>query len=194
MVTFIVFILGAYLLGSISSAVLICRLAGLGDPRAQGSGNPGTTNVLRIGGKKLAIFTLFGDALKGFLPVYIAHFTALSATALSFVALAAFIGHLFPIFFGFKGGKGVATALGVFLALAWPVGCMALITWIVVAALFRYSSLAALVMAILLPLYIYLWSNPHYLVAMITLSLLLIVKHRDNIRRLLSNSESKIKL
>jgi glycerol-3-phosphate acyltransferase PlsY len=194
MIIFIAFILGAYLLGSISSAVLTCRLAGLGDPRAQGSGNPGTTNVLRIGGKKLAIFTLLGDVLKGFIPVYLAHFTSLSAMALSFVALAAFIGHLFPVFFGFKGGKGVATALGVLLALAWPVGCAALITWIVVAALFRYSSLAALVTAVLLPLYVYLWSNPGYLIAVIIISLLLIVKHRDNIQRLLSGKESKIKL
>ena len=129
MITLIVFIIGAYLLGSISSAVLICKLADLGDPRAQGSGNPGTTNVLRLGGKKLAIFTLLGDTLKGFIPVYLAHFTSLSAMALSFIALAAFIGHLFPVFFGFKGGKGVATALGVLLALAWPVDCAALITW-----------------------------------------------------------------
>lgn len=194
MITFIAFLIGAYLLGSISSAVLICRLAGLGDPRAQGSGNPGTTNVLRIGGKKLAIFTLLGDMLKGFIPVYLAHFTSLSAMALSFIALAAFIGHLFPVFFGFKGGKGVATALGVLLALAWPVGCAALITWIVIAALFRYSSLAALVTAVLLPLYIYLWSNPEYLAAVIIISLLLIIKHRDNILRLWSGKESKIKL
>lgn len=194
MVTFIAFMIGAYLLGSISSAVLTCRLAGLGDPRAQGSGNPGTTNVLRIGGKKLAIFTLLGDLLKGFIPVYIAHFTSLSAMAISSIALAAFIGHLFPVFFGFKGGKGVATALGVLLALAWPVGCAALITWIVVAALFRYSSLAALVTAVLLPLYVYLWSNPEYLMAVIIISLLLIIKHRDNILRLWSGKESKIKL
>ncbi len=194
MITFIAFLIGAYLLGSISSAVLICRLAGLGDPRAQGSGNPGTTNVLRIGGKKLAIFTLLGDMLKGFIPVYLAHFTSLSAMALSFIALAAFIGHLFPVFFGFKGGKGVATALGVLLALAWPIGCAALITWIVIAALFRYSSLAALVTAVLLPLYIYLWSNPEYLAAVIIISLLLIIKHRDNILRLWSGKESKIKL
>lgn len=186
--------IGAYLLGSISSAVLICRLAGLGDPRAQGSGNPGTTNVLRLGGKKLAIFTLLGDMLKGFIPVYLAHFTSLSAMALSFIALAAFIGHLFPVFFGFKGGKGVATALGVLLALAWPVGCAALITWIVVAALFRYSSLAALITAVLLPLYVYLWSNPEYLIAVIIISLLLIIKHRDNILRLWHGTESKIKL
>jgi acyl phosphate:glycerol-3-phosphate acyltransferase len=194
MITFIAFMIGAYLLGSISSAVLICRLAGLGDPRAQGSGNPGTTNVLRLGGKKLAIFTLLGDMLKGFIPVYLAHFTSLSAMALSFIALAAFIGHLFPVFFGFKGGKGVATALGVLLALAWPVGCAALITWIVVAALFRYSSLAALITAVLLPLYVYLWSNPEYLIAVIIISLLLIIKHRDNILRLWSGKESKIKL
>lgn len=194
MITFIIFLIGAYLLGSISSAVLICRLAGLGDPRSQGSGNPGTTNVLRIGGKKLAIFTLLGDVLKGFIPVYIAHFTALSATALSFVALAAFIGHLFPVFFGFKGGKGVATALGVVFALAWPIGCAALLTWIVIAALFRYSSLAALITALLLPLYIYLWSKPSYLAAIIILSALLILKHRANIQRLLSGQESKIKL
>ncbi len=194
MILFSAFIIGAYLLGSISSAVLICKLAGLGDPRAQGSGNPGTTNVLRIGGKKLAIFTLLGDLLKGFLPVYCAHFTPLSATALSCIGLAAFIGHLFPVFFGFKGGKGVATALGVLLALAWPVGCAALLTWLLVAALFRYSSLAALMTAALLPLYVSLWSNPAYLMAVLIISLLLIVKHRDNIFRLWSGKESKIKL
>lgn len=194
MIILIVFLIGAYLLGSISSAVVICRIAGLGDPRTQGSGNPGTTNVLRLGGKKLAIFTLLGDMLKGFIPVYLAHFTTLPAPYLSYIGLAAFIGHLFPLFFGFKGGKGVATALGVLLALAWPVGCAALITWVVVAALFRYSSLAALVTAVLLPLYTYIGSNRAYLPAIILLSFLLIIKHQDNIKRLYSGTESKIKL
>lgn len=186
--------MGAYLLGSISSAVVICRMAGLGDPRTQGSGNPGTTNVLRIGGKKLAVFTLLGDLLKGFLPVYIAHFAHLPAMWLSCVALAAFIGHLFPIFFAFKGGKGVATALGVLLALAWPIGCMALATWLIVAALFRYSSLAALITACLIPVYIALWSLSAYLPAMIIMSVLLIAKHHQNIHRLWHGQESKIKL
>ena len=194
MITFICFLIGAYLLGSISSAVLICRVAGIGDPRTQGSQNPGTTNVLRLGGKKLAVWTLIGDMLKGFIPVFIAHFFSLPAAQLSYVALSAFIGHLFPVFFGFKGGKGVATALGVLLALAWPIGCAALITWVVVAFLFRYSSLAALITALLVPLYLYISNYSAYLPAMIILSLLLILKHRDNIRRLWCGEESKIKL
>lgn len=193
MITFICFLIGAYLLGSISSAVLICRVAGIADPRTQGSQNPGATNVLRLGGKKLAIWTLVGDMLKGFIPVFIAHFFSLSPAQLSYVALSAFIGHLFPLFFGFKGGKGVATALGVLLALAWPIGCAALATWIVVAFLFRYSSLAALITAILLPLYIYLGADTAYFPAITILALLLILKHRDNIKRLYNGQESKIK-
>ncbi len=194
MLTLILFIIGAYLLGSVSSAIVICRMAGLGDPRAQGSGNPGTTNVLRIGGKKLAIFTLLGDFLKGFIPVFAAHFIALSPFYVSCIALAAFIGHLYPLFFRFKGGKGVATALGVLFALAWPIGLFALGTWIIIALLFRYSSLAALVMTCLIPLYIYLWSNPIYLPAMSIMAILLIIKHRDNIKRLWRREESKINL
>ncbi len=194
MILFISFLIFAYLLGSISSAILICRVAGIGDPRAQGSQNPGATNVLRLGGKKLAIWTLVGDMLKGFIPVFIAHFFSLSPAQLSYVALSAFIGHLFPVFFGFKGGKGVATALGVVLALSWPVGCATLITWIIVAALFKYSSLAALITTILLPLYIYLSSDPAYLPAIIILSLLLILKHRGNIHRLWRGEEGKIEL
>ncbi len=193
MLIFIAFTLGAYLLGSISSAILICRIAGFGDPRDKGSGNPGTTNVLRIAGKKAAAFTLVGDLLKGFIPVFAAHVTNLSPFLLSCVGLAAFLGHLFPVFFGFKGGKGVATALGVFLALSWPIGLLALGTWIGMALIFRYSSLAALVMAFLSPFYIALWSQRAYLPAMISLSLLLIIQHRGNIQRLWAGQEKKIK-
>ena len=146
----------AYLLGSISSAIIVCRLMGLPDPRGEGSGNPGATNVMRIGGKKAAAITLLGDMLKGLIPVLLAQALNVGPLILSAVVLAAFLGHLYPIFFGFAGGKGVATSFGVLLGANWMVGLAVLLTWYAVYKLFKISSLSALVGASLAPLYVYL--------------------------------------
>ncbi len=183
----------AYLLGSLSSAVITSRLLGLPDPRTQGSGNPGATNVLRIGGKKAAVVTLLGDLSKGLLAIALGRAVGASDGVLAMMGLAAFLGHLYPLFFGFKGGKGVATGLGVLLGIAWPVGLAALATWLVVAALTRYSSLSALCAAILTPLYTsWLTDSPPFLYLTIALSLLLIWRHRTNIRNLVNGTEGKI--
>ena len=137
-------ILGAYLLGSLSGAIIICKVLGLPDPRTQGSGNPGATNILRQNGKKQAIITLLVDVFKGVIAVLVAKLIISDEAILASVGVAVFLGHLYPIFFHFRGGKGVATAFGVLMMLAWPVSLAALATWFVMAALFRYSSLAAI--------------------------------------------------
>lgn len=183
----------AYLLGSISTAIITCKLMQLPDPRQQGSGNPGATNVLRLGGKKAAIITLLGDLLKGVMPVLVAKEYGLDILGLSCVALAAFLGHLYPIFFKFRGGKGVATALGCLLALAWPIGLAVLLTWLLIAISFRYSSLAALIAALLAPLYAGYFTQWDYTIATGIMSFLLIVRHRSNIRKLLKGTETKIR-
>ena len=144
-------IVGAYLLGSISSAIIVCRLMGLPDPRTQGSHNPGATNVLRIGGKKAAAITLLGDSLKGLIPMLIAHKLQVNDLTLALTGLAAFIGHLYPIFFRLKGGKGVATALGVQIGLHWGFGLLVAATWLIVAKMVNISSLSALVSMALAP-------------------------------------------
>jgi glycerol-3-phosphate acyltransferase PlsY len=189
----IALVVAAYLLGSLSAAIILCRVMGLPDPRSQGSGNPGATNVLRFGGKKLAALTLLGDMLKGLIPVVAAHFITDDATVLALVALAAFLGHLFPIFFGFRGGKGVATSLGVLLGLSWQVGIAVLLTWVVMALLFRISSLSALVAAMLSPLYGWLFTNSLvYIEMMAVMAILLLWRHRGNIERLLAGQEKHI--
>ncbi|MBS1270105.1 MAG: putative glycerol-3-phosphate acyltransferase [Gammaproteobacteria bacterium] len=185
----------AYLIGSISSAIAIARLFALTDPRSVGSGNPGATNILRQGNKTAALLTLLGDVSKGVVPVLIAH--SLSETPLipAAVAAAAFIGHLYPVFFRFRGGKGVATGLGVYLALYWPVGVSLIVCWLLVAAIFRYSSLAAIVTSALSPLLVAYWlPHPAYVVMSIVLGALLLWRHRDNYRRLLRGKEDKIRL
>lgn len=193
----IVFIIAAYLLGSISFAVVTSKMFGLADPRTYGSGNPGATNVLRSGKKAAAALTLFGDAAKGWLAVFLAiqlspsnvSYTMLAAA----VALAVFIGHLFPIFLRFKGGKGVATALGVLLGLNVWVGLGALATWVFMALVFRYSSLSALAAAIGVPIYATLLGLPReWVLASGIMSLLLIWRHKSNIQNLLAGKESKI--
>lgn len=193
----IVFVIVAYLLGSISFAVITSKLFGLADPRTYGSGNPGATNVLRSGKKAAAALTLFGDAAKGWLAVFLAiqfspsdvPYTMLAAA----VALAVFIGHLFPIFLRFKGGKGVATALGVLLALNVWVGLGGLATWLIVAAVFRLSSLAALLAAAATPVYAMLVGLPReWVLASGIMSLLLIWRHKSNIQNLLTGKEAKI--
>lgn len=183
----------AYCLGSLSSAVIVSRILGLPDPREEGSKNPGATNVLRLGGKKAAAITLLGDAFKGLIPVLLAKSLGMEFLVLGSVGLAAFFGHLFPVFFGFKGGKGVATALGVLGGFSWLVGLAVLATWIGVAYLWRFSSLAALVAAALAPVYVWLWVGSGALAGItVGMSLLLFWRHRPNIERLLKGEESRI--
>jgi glycerol-3-phosphate acyltransferase PlsY len=195
MTTDLLLVAAAYLIGSFSSAVVVCRLMKLPDPRQQGSGNPGATNVLRIGGKKAAAATLAGDMLKGVIPVLVARALGADILTQSAVATAAFLGHLYPVFFAFQGGKGVATALGVLLALNWQVGLLTMTTWLLVAAVFRISSLAALVAILLTPLYLW-WRNPQpvLLIAVLAIAVLLFWRHRSNIRNLINGSEGRIKL
>ncbi len=188
----VVAVIVAYLFGSISSAIVTCKIMGLPDPRKQGSGNPGATNVLRFGGKKAALITLFGDMIKGVIPVLAAKWYGFDAFGLSLVAFAAFIGHLYPIFFRFEGGKGVATAFGCITTLAWPVGLTLAATWLATAAVFRYSSLAAVVTAIAAPFYAWYFTNVDYTVTVAVISLLLIYRHRSNIKKLLAGKEDKI--
>ena len=183
----------AYLFGSISSAVVVCRIMALADPRTAGSHNPGATNVLRRGGKKAAAITLVGDVLKGVIPVLIARALTDDPMILATTALMAFFGHLFPVFFSFRGGKGVATALGVLLALNLWVGLAVLVTWLLMAVRFRYSSLSALTAALLGPLYVWFWlPQLPYLSAAIIISVLLLWRHRSNINNLMNGRETKI--
>ena len=188
-------ILGGYLFGSISAAIVVCRLMGLPDPRSQGSRNPGTTNVLRIGGKKAAILTLAGDMLKGLVPVLIARALGATPEIQAATALAAFLGHLYPVFFGFQGGKGVATALGVVFGLHWLTGLTVTGIWIAMALLFRISSLSALTAMLLAPLvFWYLQPEMAYVYVTVIITLMLFWRHRSNIRDLLSGKEGRINL
>ena len=192
MITVLIFGVIAYLIGSVSSAIIVCKCLNLPDPRTQGSMNPGTTNVLRIGGKKPAIMTLAGDLLKGFIPVVIGHLVGISGFFLGLIALAAFLGHLYPVFFKFQGGKGVATAAGAILALSPTTAIVAIIIWIAVAAVFRYSSLAALVAAATTPIFMLIFGNSAYLLPIVVIVVMLFWKHWDNIKRLRSGTENKI--
>ncbi len=183
----------AYLLGSLSSAVILCRLMGLPDPRTQGSHNPGATNVLRFGGKKAAALTLLGDSLKGLVPMLIGHGLQAPPSLLAATGFAAFLGHLYPIFFGFRGGKGVATALGVQLGLYWPVGLSVAAIWLFVAKGLGISSLAALVSMALAPgILWFFWDAPSLVLMQVLMSLLLFWRHRENIRNLLAGKEDRI--
>jgi len=185
--------LAAYLIGSISSAVLTCQIMGLPDPREGGSGNPGTTNVLRLGGKKAAAITLMGDMLKGLLPTAIATIYFGSAEAISAAALGSFLGHLYPVWFGFKGGKGVATALGAVIGASWLCGVLAAATWLAVLALGRISSLAALVTFAAVPVYLWLVLHSPLLTATsVLMSAMLYWRHKANIKRLLRGEEPKV--
>ena len=189
----IVFIIAAYLLGSVSFAVITSKLFDLPDPRTYGSGNPGATNVLRSGRKAAAALTLFGDAAKGWLAVFLAIQFALSDVQVALIALAVFVGHVLPVFLRFKGGKGVATALGVLLALNVWVGLGALVTWLFMAVVFRYSSLAALTAATSAPICAILLGLPQeWVLASGIMSMLLIWRHKSNIQNLLAGKEAKI--
>ena len=183
----------AYLFGSISSAIVLCRIAGYSDPRRQGSGNPGATNIFRLYGKKAAAITLAGDLLKGLLPVLIGRALQVPDMILAGMGVAAFLGHLYPIFFQFEGGKGVATFIGILYGLAWPAGVAFMLVWIVIAATFRYSSLSALVATALSPVLVFI-SVPSYayLAATLLMASFIFWRHQANIRKLLSGTERKI--
>lgn len=198
----VVLAVGAYLLGSLSFAVIVSRVMGLDDPRTYGSQNPGATNVLRSGNKAAAIATLLFDALKGYLPVLLVKVFGpdfgLDDHAVAWVAIAAFIGHLWPVFFGFKGGKGVATAAGVLFGVEPLLGLATLGTWLIVAFFFRYSSLAALAASLFAPAY-YLFgdkiawqTSEAELLAVLVMSALLLMRHKENITRLVMGQETKI--
>ncbi|OAM45258.1 glycerol-3-phosphate acyltransferase [Eikenella halliae] len=190
-------VVAAYLIGSLSFAVIVSKFYGLDDPRNYGSGNPGATNVLRSGRKKAAALTLLGDALKGLVAVLLArwlqsHF-GLSDEVVAAVAVAVLVGHMWPLFFGFKGGKGVATALGVLLALSWPVALICAAVWLMMAFGLKISSLAALAATVISPLAaMFLVQQPSWQAAIAVIATLVLLRHRSNIQNLLSGKESKI--
>ncbi|WP_220718931.1 glycerol-3-phosphate 1-O-acyltransferase PlsY [Agarivorans litoreus] len=185
------FITAAYLLGSISSAVLICRIYRLPDPRQHGSNNPGATNVYRIGGKTPAVLVLVCDLLKGMVPVWLGYYAGLAPVVLGFVGIAACLGHMYPIFFHFEGGKGVATALGGVLPIGLDLAALLIVTWIITLKLRGYSSLAAIVSVSLAPLYTWL-IKPEYTLPVAMLACLIIIRHQGNITRLRNHTESKV--
>ncbi|MBD2810711.1 glycerol-3-phosphate 1-O-acyltransferase PlsY [Xenorhabdus sp. Vera] len=184
-------IIFAYLCGSISSAILICRLARLPDPRQHGSGNPGATNVLRIGGKWAALAVLICDVLKGLIPVWLAYKLSIPPFYLGIIAIAACLGHIYPIFFHFKGGKGVATAFGAIAAIGWDLMGLVSGTWLLTVLLSGYSSLGAIVSALVAPFYVW-WFKPEFTFPVAMLSCLVLVRHHDNIQRLWRGQESRI--
>ncbi len=184
------FVPAAYLIGSISSAIIICRLMGLPDPREQGSGNPGATNVMRIGGKKAAAITLLGDLLKGLLPVYLAKVMGVSVELLALTGLAAFLGHLYPLFFKFEGGKGVATSIGVLLGFSWPLGLAFVATWLLIYKVGKISSLSALFASVISPVYAWFLVGDYYVVgAAVFMMVFLLCRHKSNIQRLINGEE-----
>lgn len=188
----IALIIASYLLGSICTAIIVCKAFGFPDPRSEGSSNPGTTNVLRIAGKGPAALTLLGDVLKCVIPVLVGHQLNLPWLLLGFVGLAAFMGHLFPIFFGFQGGKGVATAFGFALALHWQFGLACVVCWVIIAAITRYSSLAALITWILAPFLAWYLVSPDLVFSLAPMSAMIVYRHQENIRKLRDGTESKI--
>ncbi|MFT5758411.1 MAG: glycerol-3-phosphate acyltransferase PlsY [Alteromonadaceae bacterium] len=190
MMTFLIIVL-AYLIGSISSAILICKLLKQPDPRTVGSKNPGATNILRMSNAPTAIAVLLFDIIKGTTPVWIAFFLGIEPILLGFIGLAACLGHMYPIFFNFKGGKAVATAFGVLLPIGLGLGALLVATWLIVAKTTRYSSLAAIITVSLAPVYTWL-IKPTYVYPVLMLSALIIFRHKDNITRLLKGTESKI--
>lgn len=187
----ILFIAIAYAVGSLNSAILVCKAMKLADPRSEGSGNPGATNVLRLAGKQAAIIVLVADVLKGFLPVLIAEMVGISGFMLGCVALAAVVGHMYPAFFKFQGGKGVATAFGVLLALSAGIGIISILVWGVVVFVTKYVSLASLV-ALVLAVVLMLFVHPACFLPVLALVVLVIWRHKENIDRLKAGTENKI--
>ena len=187
------FIFAAYLIGSLSSAIIVCKLMGLPDPRSEGSGNPGATNVLRFGGKKAAAITLAGDMVKGLIPVMVVKYLDVSALTLSLVGFAAFLGHLYPAFFQFKGGKGVATMLGVLFGFSWWIGLATAATWLFMAKVVKISSLSALVATALAPVYVWYWFNVEATISVtIVMTVILFWRHRSNIQNMMKGTEDAI--
>ena len=188
------FLIASYLLGSISSAIIICKIVGLPDPRTKGSKNPGATNVLRIGGKKIAAFVLLFDGLKGALPVILAHYLGFSLFELTIILLCAFLGHVFSIFYGFKGGKGVATYLGGLIGLNFFVGLTFSIIWLFVAKVIKISSVAALTATLLSPIYFYFITTHNLKATLIIflINLFIYFTHRANIKRVMNGEEEVI--
>ncbi|MGA2654678.1 MAG: glycerol-3-phosphate 1-O-acyltransferase PlsY [Gammaproteobacteria bacterium] len=182
----------AYLLGSISSAIIVCKLFNLPDPRTEGSGNPGATNVARIAGKKLAALVLLGDALKGFIPTVMVHYLFQLPMLTGLTALAAFIGHIYPVFFKFKGGKGVATAMGGLWGLAWMYGACFTGVWLLFFAFTRTSSIAALLATSVTTFWIFLSEGFIVSIPIIIMAVIIFWRHRENIKRLLGGTETKI--
>ena len=188
-----VFVICAYFIGSFSAGIIVCKLFSLPDPRTVGSKNPGATNVLRSGGKKAAILTLLGDSLKGLIPVLVAKYLGLGLEWLILIGIAAFLGHLFSLFYGFKGGKGVATAMGIYLGLNPPIGIAVIATWLLSAIIFNMSSLSALIATLLAPFYFYYMTNSlALLIGLLFVTVLVYWKHNKNIKKILAGTENKI--
>jgi len=187
------FIFLSYLMGSLSSAIIVCKIMRLPDPRGEGSGNPGATNVLRFAGKKAAAITLAGDMLKGLIPVLIVKYMGMSEQTIALVGFAAFIGHLYPVFFQFKGGKGVATMLGVMFGFSWWIGLATAGTWLFMAKIVKISSLSALVATALAPVYVWVWFNNVAAIGLtIMMTIILFWRHRSNIQNLVKGTEDAI--
>jgi acyl phosphate:glycerol-3-phosphate acyltransferase len=191
--SFSLILIAAYLLGSVCSAIIVCKLCKLPDPRDSGSKNPGATNVLRLSGKNYAFIVLCGDFCKSLLPMLIAHSYGLSLNVIAYIGLCAIMGHIYPVFFKFQGGKGVATTLGVLFGINPILGLLSVLTWLVVAKIFKYSSLAAILAISAAPFYaLLLLKSPLIFCILLSSALLVIYKHKENIVRLYNNSESKI--
>ena len=188
-----ILVIMAYLLGSVSSAILTCKLMGIPDPRTVGSKNPGATNVLRYGGKKAAFFTLLGDILKGLIPVLVAKLLDMDTTWITLIGIAALLGHVYPVYFNFRGGKGVATAIGLYVGINWIAGLLIIATWLFTAKVLKISSFAALIATLLAPLYFYLVTHDIAIsLGMLFITVLIYWRHRSNIQKMLSGTETKI--
>lgn len=194
MATVIFFLILAYLCGSVSGGVIVSKIAGIRDIREQGSGNPGATNMLRKGGKRLAAMVLIIDVLKGLFPLVLAKILLSNPLAIGWVGCAAVIGHLYPIFFQFRGGKGVAVFIGVLLGIDSLVGFIFIVLWLITAFIFRYSSLAALTSVALMPFIVWPLAGSGYFVPFLIIALFIFYRHRENIKRLMNKTEAKIKL
>lgn len=189
----VVMVIFAYLCGSVSSAIIVCRLMRLPDPRTEGSRNPGATNVLRIGGKSAAIITMIGDVLKGVIPVLVAQTLELPPYVIACTAFAAFLGHLYPIFFGFVGGKGVATLMGSLLALSFLTGLVFIALWLMIILLTRYVSIASMLACLLTPLSVWYFTHQvDYVVVTLLMAVVVIYRHRNNLVNLMNGTERRI--